>query len=41
MEVEWSPLAIDRVIDIAGHIALDKPDVAMQWLVIYLIQQKN
>lgn len=30
METEWSPLAIERVIEIAEHIALDKPDVAMQ-----------
>ena len=31
MEIEWSPLAIGRVIDIAEYIALDKPEVAMQW----------
>ena len=31
MEIEWSPLAIERVIEIAEYIALDKPDVAMQW----------
>ncbi|SMN15185.1 Death on curing protein, Doc toxin [uncultured Candidatus Thioglobus sp.] len=31
MEIEWSPLAIERVIELAEYIALDKPDVAMQW----------
>jgi len=31
MEIEWSPLAVERVIEIAEYIALDKPDVAMQW----------
>ena len=31
MEIEWSPLAIERVIEIAEHIALEKPDVAIQW----------
>jgi len=31
MEIEWSPLAIERVLEIAEYIALDKPDVAMQW----------
>ncbi len=31
MEIEWSPLAIERVIKMAEFIALDKPDVAMQW----------
>ncbi|CAC9530807.1 hypothetical protein BHECKSOX_2310 [Bathymodiolus heckerae thiotrophic gill symbiont] len=31
MEIEWSPLAIERVIEMAEYIALDKPDVAMQW----------
>mgnify|MGYP000173896561 FL=1 len=31
MEIEWSPLATERVIEIAGKIALDKPDVAMEW----------
>ncbi len=31
MEVEWSPLSILRVLEIAEYIALDKPDVATQW----------
>jgi len=31
MDIEWSPLAIDRVLELAEYIALDKPDVAMQW----------
>ena len=31
MEIEWSPLAIERVIELAEYIALDKPDIAMQW----------
>ncbi len=31
MEIEWSPLAIERVIEMAEYIALDKPDVALQW----------
>ena len=31
MEIEWSPLAVERVLDLAEHIALDKPDIAVQW----------
>lgn len=31
MEIEWSPLAIERVIELAEYIALDKPDVAIEW----------
>jgi len=31
MEIEWSPLAIERVIEMAEYIALDKPNVAIQW----------
>ena len=31
MEVEWSPLSIQRVLELADYIALDKPDVATQW----------
>ncbi len=31
MEVEWSPLSIQRVIELADYIALDKPEVATQW----------
>ena len=30
MEIEWSPLAVERVIEMAEYIALDKPDVAVQ-----------
>lgn len=31
MEIEWSPLAIERVLAIAEYIALDKPDAAVEW----------
>lgn len=31
MEVEWSPLSIQRVLELADYIALDKPEVATQW----------
>jgi len=31
MEIEWSPLAIERVIELAEYIALDKPNVAIEW----------
>ncbi len=31
MEIEWSPLAIERVLELAEYIALDKPDIAVQW----------
>ena len=31
MEIEWSPLAIERVLELAEYIALDKPDVAIEW----------
>jgi len=31
MEVEWSPLSIQRVLELAEYIALDKPDVAGKW----------
>ena len=31
MEIEWSPLAIERVLEMAEYIAVDKPDVAIQW----------
>ncbi len=30
MEVEWSPLSIQRVLELADYIALDKPDIASQ-----------
>lgn len=31
MEIEWSPLAIERVLELAEYIAIDKPDVAIVW----------
>lgn len=31
MEIEWSPLAIKKVTEFAEFIALDKPDVAIEW----------
>ena len=31
MDIEWSPLAIEKVIEMAEYIALDKPDVALKW----------
>lgn len=31
MKVLWSPLAIQRVLEIAEHIALDKPEAAERW----------
>ena len=32
MKVEWSPLALDRVSDIARYIAKDKPGAAERWV---------
>ncbi len=32
MEIIWSPLAIDRVTEIAEYIALDKPSAAEKWV---------
>ncbi|MBX3707104.1 MAG: type II toxin-antitoxin system RelE/ParE family toxin [Pseudomonadales bacterium] len=32
MRVEWSPLAMDRVSDIARYIANDNPDAAERWV---------
>lgn len=32
MRVEWSPLALDRVSDIARYIAKDNPDAAVRWV---------
>lgn len=32
MKVEWSPLALDRVSDIARYIAKDNPDAAERWV---------
>ena len=31
MKIEWSPLAIERVLELAEYIALDKPEVAIEW----------
>ena len=33
MRIKWSPLAIDRVTDIALYIAEDKPSAADKWVV--------
>lgn len=33
MKVEWSPLALERVEDIAQYIAQDNPNAAIQWVV--------
>ena len=32
MKVEWAPLAIDRVAEIAAYIAEDKPSAAEKWI---------
>jgi toxin ParE1/3/4 len=32
VKVEWSPLALDRVSDIARHIAKDNPGAAGRWV---------
>ena len=32
MKVEWSPLALDRVTDIARYIAKDNPGAAERWV---------
>jgi len=32
MKIIWSPLAIDRVSEIAEYIALDKPSAADKWI---------
>lgn len=32
MRVVWSPLALERVEDIALYIAEDKPDAAVKWV---------
>ncbi|MEE2023050.1 type II toxin-antitoxin system RelE/ParE family toxin [Alkalimonas mucilaginosa] len=32
MKLEWSPLALERVRDIASYIALDKPLAAEAWV---------
>ncbi len=32
MKVEWAPLAIDRVAEMAAHIAEDNPIAAEQWV---------
>ena len=32
MKVEWSPLALERVSDIARYIAEDNPDAAERWV---------
>ena len=32
MRVEWSPLALDRVSEIARYLAKDNPDAAVRWV---------
>ena len=32
MRIIWSPLAIDKVSEIADHIAIDKPSAAEKWI---------
>ncbi len=32
MKIVWSPLAVDRVFEIAEYIALDKPSAAENWV---------
>jgi toxin ParE1/3/4 len=32
MNIIWSPLALDRVSEIAGYIAQDKPSAAERWV---------
>ena len=32
MNLEWSPLALERVSEIASYIALDKPSAAETWV---------
>jgi len=32
MNIIWSPLALDRVAEIAGYIAQDKPSAAEKWV---------
>ena len=32
MNIVWSPLAVDRVSEIAGYIAQDKPSAAEKWI---------
>jgi toxin ParE1/3/4 len=32
MKIVWSPLAVDRVSEIAGYIAQDKPSAAEKWI---------
>lgn len=32
MKIAWSPLAVDRVAEIAGYIAWDKPSAAVAWV---------
>jgi toxin ParE1/3/4 len=32
MKIAWSPLAVDRVSEIAGYIAQDKPSAAEKWI---------
>jgi|PorBlaBluebeHill_2_1084457.scaffolds.fasta_scaffold24048_5 plasmid stabilization system protein ParE len=31
MEIEWSPLAIEKVVELAKYIAKDSPEAALDW----------
>jgi len=32
MKIVWSPLALDKISDIADYIALDKPTASLNWI---------
>jgi toxin ParE1/3/4 len=32
MKIVWSPLALDKLSDIADYIALDKPTASLNWI---------
>ncbi len=32
MKIIWSPLALDRLIEISDFISLDKPNAAIDWI---------
>ena len=32
MKIQWSPLAVDRISEIAEYIALDNPSAANKWV---------
>jgi len=41
MKIIWSPLAIDRVTEIADYIAKDKPYSAKNWINTIFLKVKN